>query len=149
MEQEENSAIALSKYVKIKALSSFPFPGKILLLFTIFGLFLPENRAGSQVKGLESKFEKSFSYPHNSWSNSCKKILVPRFSSFATIVYGSQMTFQKNFNLDFQVWLLFLVPRLHFSKNELDLLTQNLMLIRLAPVSNPKNKKAKNSHAFF
>ena len=33
--------------------------------------------------------------------------------------YRSQWKFLKNHNLDFQVWLLFLVPRLHFWKNEI------------------------------
>ena len=50
----ETSAVGPSKCVKIKALSPLPFPGKMRLLFTIFGLFLPGSRAGSQVKGLEN-----------------------------------------------------------------------------------------------
>ena len=54
------SVIELSKYVKIKSLSSLPFPGKIGLLLAIFGIFLPENRVGSQVKGGESKFDKYY-----------------------------------------------------------------------------------------
>ena len=54
------SVIELSKYVKIKSLSSLPFPGKIGLLFAIFGIFLPDNRVGSQVKGGESKFDKYY-----------------------------------------------------------------------------------------
>ena len=37
----------LSKYVKIKALSPLPFPGKVRLLLSTFGLFLPGNRARS------------------------------------------------------------------------------------------------------
>ena len=49
----------LSKYVKIKALSPLPFLGKTRLLFITFELFfLPGNRIGSQIKGLESKFDK-------------------------------------------------------------------------------------------
>ena len=53
----KNSAIELSKYVKMKCLSHLLFPGKILL-FAIFALFLPGKRAGSQAEGLESKFDK-------------------------------------------------------------------------------------------
>ena len=53
------SAIMLSKYVEIKALSPLPFLGKTRLLFTTFELlFLPGNRIASQIKGLESKFDK-------------------------------------------------------------------------------------------
>ena len=55
----------------------FPFPGKTRLLFAIFGLFLPGNRVGSQIKELESKFAKVLQI--------CKNILVPTFSSFAAI----------------------------------------------------------------
>ena len=45
---------------KIKALSSLTFRENIRLLFAIFGLLLPGNMVGSQVKGLESKFNKSY-----------------------------------------------------------------------------------------
>ena len=61
-------------------------------------------------------------YRRNSWSTSYKQILVPIFSSFAAKHfsifrgYRSQRMFQKNYNPDFQLWLLFLVPRLHFWK---------------------------------
>ena len=44
----------------MKSLSPLPFPGKIPLLFAIFGIFLPGNRAGSQVKGAVPKFDKYF-----------------------------------------------------------------------------------------
>ena len=37
---------------------SFLFPEKTQLLFAIVGLFLPGNRVGLQLKGLESKFDK-------------------------------------------------------------------------------------------
>ena len=36
----------LSKYIKIKALSSLPFPGKIQLLSALFGLFLVGKQGG-------------------------------------------------------------------------------------------------------
>ena len=54
----KTSAIGLWKYVKIKVLSPLPIPGKTRLLYAIFGGFLPENRVRSQIKGLESKFDK-------------------------------------------------------------------------------------------
>ena len=56
----KTSTIELSKYLKMKSLSSLTFPGKIRLLFAIFAIFLPGNRAGSQVKGVESKFDKYY-----------------------------------------------------------------------------------------
>ena len=54
----KTSAIGLCNYVKIKALSPLLFPGKIELPFAIFGLFLPGKWVGSQIKRLESKFDK-------------------------------------------------------------------------------------------
>ena len=54
------------------ALYPLHFPGKIRLLFALFGLFLR-----SQVKG-------SF-HSHDSRSTSSKKILVPTLSSFAAL----------------------------------------------------------------
>ena len=44
----------------MKSLSHLPFPRKILLLFAIFRIFLPGNRARSQVKRVESKFDKYY-----------------------------------------------------------------------------------------
>ena len=73
----KTSAIWLSKYVKIKTLSPLPFPEKTRLLFAIFRLFLPGNRVGSQMKGLESKFDKILEI--------CSNILVPTFSYFSAI----------------------------------------------------------------
>ena len=40
--------------------NSLNFPGKMRLLSSVFGISLPENRAGSQVKGVESKFDKYY-----------------------------------------------------------------------------------------
>ena len=44
----------------MKSLSPLPFPGKIPLLFAIFGIFSPGNRAESEVKGVELKFKKYY-----------------------------------------------------------------------------------------
>ena len=105
------SVIELSKYVKIKSLSSLPFPGKIGLLLAIFGIFLPENRVGSQVKGGESKFDKYYFIHTIPGQLSVKKFW---FKCFQFCGYRSQRTFQKN--LDFQILVVFLVPFLHFYK---------------------------------
>ena len=47
--------IEVSKYVKLKALSSLPFPGKLQLIFVLPGLFLVGKRVGSHVQWSESK----------------------------------------------------------------------------------------------
>ena len=57
---EKLQPFKLSKYAKTKSLSSLPFPGKIRLRLVIFEIFLPGNRAGSQVKGAESKFYRYY-----------------------------------------------------------------------------------------
>ena len=56
----ENWAIELSNYVKTKSLSPLPFPGKIQLLFALFGIFLPGIMAESKFKGVGSKFDKYY-----------------------------------------------------------------------------------------
>ena len=53
-------------------------------------------------------------HPHYSWPISCKKNFDSDIFWFRG--YRSQRTFQKSFNPDSQVWLLFLVPRLRFWK---------------------------------
>ena len=105
----------------MKALSPLPLPGKTLLLFGIFGLFLPRNGKGSQIKELESKFDKILQISKN--------ILVPTFSGFAAIDHKGH--FRKFFN-----WIL------KFGY-ELGYRMQKLMLNRLTPISNPKNQKPK------
>ena len=50
-------AIGLFRDIKINALSPLPFLGKMRLHFALVGLFLARNRAGSQVKVSEPKFD--------------------------------------------------------------------------------------------
>ena len=161
----KTSAIELSKYVKKKSLIHLPFPGKIRLFFAIFRVTLPGNTLGSQVKGVESKFDKytfdkyKYTYTFDKYTfdkykykytftqiqihihiwqiriwqiqiqihiwqiQICihtvpgqlpvKKIGSNIFQFFSG-GYISQRTFLKNFNPDFQIWLVFLVPFLHF-----------------------------------
>ena len=80
------------------------------LLSAIFGIFLPGNRVGSQVKGIESKYYFIHRIPG--------QLPVKKFGSniFQFCGYRSQRTFQKIFNPDFQIWLVFLVPFLHCLK---------------------------------
>ena len=90
-------------------LISSPLSGKIRLVFAVFGLFLGGNRAGSQVKRSESKFDISYFTQTIPGQIPVKKI---GSITFQFCGYRSQRTFQKNFNPDFQIWLFFLVPRL-------------------------------------
>ena len=69
----------------MKSLSPLPFPGKIRLLFALFGTFLPGNRAGSKVKGVESKFDKYYFIHTIPGQLPAKKTFVQIFSSFAAI----------------------------------------------------------------
>ena len=78
----KTSAIELSKYIKRKSLFHLPFPGKILLLFAIFGVTLSENTVGSQVKGVESKFDKYY-FIHTVPGQLPVKKLVQIFFNFA------------------------------------------------------------------
>ena len=56
----KTSTIWLSKYVRIEALSSLSFLGKIRLLFALFVLFLARKKRRSQVKGLKSEYDIFF-----------------------------------------------------------------------------------------
>ena len=66
-------------------------------------------QGGATSQMVRIKIWHTLFYPHNSWSNPCKKVFFFYFYG-----YSSQRTFQKNFNQDFQVQLLFLIPSLHF-----------------------------------
>ena len=77
--QIPNSAIGLSKYVKINALSPLSFPGKIRLLFALFGLLLAGNKTGSHVKGTGSKFDISYFTHMIPGQLPVKKILLQHF----------------------------------------------------------------------
>ena len=119
------SAIGLSKYVKIK----------LYLLSPFWAIFRCKKvRVTSQR--VRIKICYTLFHTHYSWSTSCKKSCS---STFQFCSYRSQKSLQNNFNLDFQVRLLFLIPCLYYGKNKLNQLKQNLMLKRLAPISNPKN----------
>ena len=98
------------------------------------------NRAGSQVKGLESKFDKTYFIHAIPGQLPVKKILVSTFSSFAVIDRKAWIFKFDSFS-SYHTYI--------FEKTELDLLMQSLMLNRLAPISNPKNEKGKSSYVIF
>ena len=142
----KTSGIRLSKHVKIKALSPCPFPGKIQLLFAIFGLFLPGNSVESQGKWLESKFDKSC-FIHTIPGQLPIKVLVSTFSSFATI--GHKAHFRKIVTQTFKFGSFCWYHNYIFKKNELNFLMENLKLNRLARISSPKKEKAKSSYTLL
>ena len=98
-------AIEPSKYRKIKALSPLAFPRKIRLLFALFWLFLTGNRPRSKVKGSKSKFEIAYISNTVPGHLSVKKVWFQHFPVLRLRVPKGR--FCKNFNLFFQVWLLF------------------------------------------
>ena len=100
-----------AKYVKIKALSPLPFPGKMIIICNIWAIFA-RKQGGITSQRVRIKIWQILFHPHYSWSTSYKK----NFDSdnFQFCGYRSQRTFQKSFNPNSQVWLLFLVPHLHF-----------------------------------
>ena len=89
---EKTSVIELSKYSKMKSLSPLPFSPKIRLIFAIFAIFLPGNRAESQVKGRESKFDK-YSFIHTIPGQLPIKKIGSSIFQFCS--YRSQTIFQK------------------------------------------------------
>ena len=113
----KNSAIGLSKYVKSKALSPLPFPGKTQLSFAIFGLFLEF----LQILTKFSEFVKTI------W-----------FHNFPVLQLYHKGHFRKNFT-GFSSLAAFLGTTPTFLKK--------LVRYRFAPISNPKNEKAKSSYA--
>ena len=121
-------AIGLSKYSKVKALSSFSFTGKIRLLFCLIWASVTGHRV--RIKIWHILF-----HPLGSWAFSSKKDLVPALSSFAAIACKGH--FRKNSNKIFKFGCISRYRTHIFDKNEFKLLNQ------LAPISNSKIKTEK------
>ena len=94
-----NLTIGLSKYVKIKALSSLPF---------LFGLFLVGNRESLHVQGSELKFNIVLFTRTIPGQLNVKTFW---FLNIPVCGYRWQRIFQKKFNPLFRVRLLFSVSR--------------------------------------
>ena len=113
---------------------SSPFFGKNTITCNIWAIF-PGNRAESQVKGLEPKSNKSYfiqTIPDLQFWLQHFPVL------WLEITKDISERFQQGFSsLDAFSWY-----HAHISeKGELDLLTQNLLLNLLEPISIPKMKK--------
>ena len=89
---------------------SSPLSGKNTNTFCTIWAILGRKQGGVTIQKVTIKIWHNLYNPHDSWSTSCKNFWLQHFQFCS---YRSQRTFQKNINPDFQVWLLFLVPRLH------------------------------------
>ena len=117
-----------------------PFRKKIRFLLTLFGLFLARNMAGSQVKVSESKLHISYFTHTIPGQLPVKKVWFQHFpvGHFRNILTSI-------FKFGCFSWCHVFI----FEKNKLHILMQNLMLNRLAPISNSKNEKPKSLYALF
>ena len=120
--QWKNAAIRLSKYVKVKTLSSLLFKWKIRLLLAIFWHFWTNKTGcGQSLKGQNQNLTSILVY----WN--CKK-------------FGP---------MTFQVWLLFSVPHPHFWKVYARFFDEEFSTESIGTNLNPKNEKQKSLHALF
>ena len=135
--------IGLSKYFKFKALFLLPFLKKMRLVFAQLGLFLAGNRARSQVKRSESKFDKSYFIQTIRGQLPVKKF---GFHTFQFCGYKSQKHFRTILTWIFKFgcfsrYHAYIVTPIKI--RTFDYLKQNLILNRLATISNSKSKNQK------
>ena len=123
--------------------------GKNMTTIFNFGLFLLGNREESHVKVLESKFGKSYFIHAIPGQCPVKKLLIPTFSTFAAIDHKWHFIKALTRILKFGCFSWYHAYILE--NNKLNFLMQDLMLNRLAPISNTKNEKARMSfsNCFF
>lgn len=123
---KQKLGIGLSKYVKIFS----PFSGRNKINFCQFLFIFGEKQGGA--KGLRVKIKKS---------------LVPPFSIFAAL--DAKGHFIKTLACIFEFGCFFRNCTQTCGKKELDILIQNLMLNRLAPISISKNQIRKSLCVLF
>ena len=120
--QWKNAAIRLSKYVKVKTLSSLLFKWKIRLLLAIFWHFWTnKTECGQRLKGQNQNLT-------------------------SIVVYWNYKMFGPT---TFQVWLLFWVPHPHFWKIYARFLDEEFNTESIGTNLNPKNEKQKSLYALF
>ena len=95
----KTSVIELSKYVKMKSLSHLLFREKCNYFLQYLGYFYQGNRAGSQFKGVESKFDKYY-FIHAIRVNFLYKNVGSNIFLFCG--YRSQRTFRNIFTRIFK-----------------------------------------------
>ena len=95
-----------------------PFWEKYDYFLQCLGCFYQETWRGHMPRG---KNQNSINTVLSTWF--LVNFLLKKFGSniFQFCSYRSQRTFQNHFNLDFQIWLVFLVPFLNFLKTQVKL----------------------------
>ena len=118
---------------------SSPFSEKNTIIFcNIWAIFVTKQGGVSSQRARIKTWQILF-HSHDSLSTSCKKILVPAFSSFVAIDHKGH--FRKILTWIFKFGCFSWYHANILEKNELGFLMKNLMLNRMAPISNPKNEK--------
>ena len=97
-----------------KGFISSSLPGKNMITICNIWAIFARRQKGVTSQRIRIKIWQILFHPHYSWSISC----IKNFDSVIFQFCGckSQRAFQKSFDPDSQVWLLFLVLRLHFRK---------------------------------
>ena len=126
---------------------SSPLSGKNTISFCITWVIFARKQSGVTSERARINVWQNPFHPHNSDQLPPKKILFPTFSGFAAIDHKGHFT--KILTGIFKFGCFSWYHAYIFEKNELDFLMQNLMLDRLAPISNPKNEKGKSLYAFL
>ena len=126
--QWKNAVIRLSKYVKVKTLSSLLFKWKIRLLLAIFWHFWTNKTGcGHRLKGQNQNLRKPITEP-------------------SIVVYWNYKKFGPT---TLQVWLLFLVPHPRFWKVYARFPDEEFNTESIGTNLNPKNEKQKSLYALF
>ena len=103
-----------AKYVKNKGLISSSLSGKNMITICNIWAIFARKQGGVTSQRVRIKIWQILFHPHFLVNFLLKKKIDSDIFYFCG--YKSQSTFQKSFNPDSQVSLLFLVPRLHFCK---------------------------------
>ena len=101
----------------------------------------------SQVKGLESKIDKTYFIHTIPGQFHVKQNWFQHFPVLGLQI--SKDTSQKKLTRIFKFGCFSWYHAYIFEENELNTLMQNLMLNRLTPIPNPKNEKVKSSYVLF
>ena len=149
--------IEKNKYFLKKKLQPSGYPNmaksKIYLLspfwekYDYFWAYM-DNFWEKRVRGYKSQDQnQSVTYPfhsHNSGKSYYQKSFIPTFSSFAAI--STKVHFSKILSRIFKFGCFSRYHAQVFDENMSQFLMQNLMLNRLAPIGNSKNKNQKGSY---
>ena len=114
----------------------------MIIICNIWAIFA-RKQGGITSQRVRIKIWQILFHPHYSWSTSCKKNLIPTFSNF--VATNHKVHFRKVLTQILKFRCFSWYHAYIFVNNKSNIPMQNLMLNRLAPISNPKNEKAKSS----